>query len=91
MEEAIAAFANKVGTGDIEIYNKCRLQHEMGVYLRQCLPAKKVQFERNVSYFGMNKINFVKREIDIAIFDIQHGCSRKLFRFRPKTRILPMS
>lgn len=69
MEEAITAFANKVGTGDIEIYNEFSLQHELGIYLRQCLPAKKVQFERNVSYFGLNKVNYVKREIDIAIFE----------------------
>lgn len=69
MEEIIAAFANRVRDGNIEIYNEFSLQHELGIYLRERLPLKKIQFERNVSFFGMSKAEFVKREIDISIFD----------------------
>lgn len=69
MEEIIAAFANSVRDGDIELYNEFSLQHELGIYLRGHLPAKKIQFERNVAFFGMKKADFVKREIDISIFD----------------------
>jgi hypothetical protein len=62
MENLIASFAAKVGSGNIEIYNEFSLQHELGIYLRGSLNNKKVQFERNVSFFGLNKANFVKRE-----------------------------
>ena len=31
MKEVIAAFANRVGEGNIEIYNEFSLQHELGV------------------------------------------------------------
>lgn len=56
----------------IEVYNEFSLQHELGIYLRQHLPKRfKVQFERNVSYFGLNKTDFTKREIDIVIYDIE--------------------
>lgn len=69
MEEAITSFAKEVGKGQIEIYNEFSLQHELGLYLRNTLVDKKVQFERNVSFFGLNKTDFVKREIDISIFE----------------------
>ena len=69
LEEIIATFADKVRDGIVEIYNEFSLQHELGIYLRECRPAKKIQFERNVSDFGMQKADFEKREIDISIFD----------------------
>ena len=74
MEEIIGSFADKVRVGDIEIYNEFSLQHELGFFLRQ-FTSDKVQFERNVSYFGLNKNDFEKREIDISIFD---GSERRL-------------
>ena len=57
-----------VATGKIEIYNEFSLQHELGVYLRHRLGDLKVQFERNVAYFGFDSGQFEKREIDISIF-----------------------
>ena len=69
MEEIIASFATEVGAGNIEIYNEFSLQHELGIYLRNAFSDKKIQFERNVSFFGLNKMDFVKREIDISIFE----------------------
>lgn len=50
---------------NIEVYNEFSLQHELGVFLRSTFPLDKVQFERNVSYFGIS--NTVKKEIDISI------------------------
>ena len=68
MEKYIANFAKIVASSKIEIYNEFSLQHELGIFLRNNLSNEKVQFERNVSYFGLNKSNFVKREMDIAVF-----------------------
>ncbi|WP_020183551.1 hypothetical protein [Methylotenera sp. 1P/1] len=67
LNDHIAAFAQAVGTGAIEIYNEFSLQHELGLYLRSQLVDCKVQFERNVSHFNLMKANFEKREIDIAV------------------------
>jgi len=69
MEDIIASFADEVRSGRVEIYNEFSLQHEFGIFLRTLLSDRKVQFERNVSYFGLNKDDFEKREIDIVVFD----------------------
>lgn len=58
-----------MSSNEIEIYNEFSLQHELGIFLRNNLIGKKVQFERNVSFFKLPKTDFIKREIDIAIFD----------------------
>ena len=75
-------FKNKKET---DIYNEFSFQHELGIYLRDNLPEDyKVQFERNVSFFGNNMDDFksipklVKKEIDIAIYKYDdekvHSC-----------------
>ena len=69
IDALISEFATEVGSGQIEIYNEFSLQHELGIYLRKSLKNKKVQFERNVTFFGLNKSDYVKREIDISIFE----------------------
>ena len=69
MDEILRVFFDKVETGEIDIYNEFSLQHELGIFLRRYLPDKKVQFERNVSFFDLNKADFEKKEIDIAVFD----------------------
>ena len=58
----------QIQSGAIEIYNEFSLQHELGILLRAADPALQIQFERNISHFGFNKGNFVKREIDIVGF-----------------------
>lgn len=68
MEDLITEFAIEVAAGRVEIYNEFSLQHELGIFLRSKNPTSKVQFERNVSYFGLKKSEYVKREIDITIF-----------------------
>ena len=71
LEELIDSFTFLIKNGEIEIYNEFSLQHELGIYLRNKIAdsSYKVQFERNVSYFGINKGNLVKKEIDISIFN----------------------
>jgi hypothetical protein len=67
LDRHIEEFAKAVGSGSVEVYNEFSLQHELGLYLRNHLPNCKVQFERNVAYFNLNKSAFEKKEIDIAI------------------------
>jgi len=62
-------FFSDVTEGKIEIYNEFSLQHEFGLYLRIKLGTTfKIQFERPVTFFGLHRSNFVKKEIDISIF-----------------------
>jgi len=63
----IKQFIEKIENRDIELYNEFSLQHELGIHLRENLPYK-IQFERNVSDFEWEKSNFIKKEIDISIF-----------------------
>jgi len=65
----LQGFFSCVAKDEIEIYNEFSLQHEYGVYLRARLsPTFKVQFERPVSFFGLVRSDFVKKEIDLAVF-----------------------
>lgn len=57
----------------IVVYNEFSLQHELGFFLRSRLKGEgyKVEFERNVSFFGINNGNgnkLTKHEIDISIY-----------------------
>lgn len=60
-------FMEQVLNGNIEVYNEFSLQHEMGIFLREKLPAYKVQFERNTKFFGIT--GTIKHEIDIVIYN----------------------
>ena len=63
------SFLSDVAKGKAEIYNEFSLQHEFGLYLRPTVgTAFKVQFERPVSFFGLHRGSFVKKEIDISVF-----------------------
>lgn len=73
LDRQIAAFAQLVGSGAIEIYNEFSLQHELGLFLRGDLPNCRVQFERNVSHFKLVKTSFEKREIDISVTAVTSG------------------
>jgi len=53
---------------DNVIYNEFSLQHELGIFLRSKISPLSVQFERNVSYFKGDGNNFIKKEIDISIY-----------------------
>ncbi len=68
MKNRICEFFQLVKNQEIEIYNEFSLQHELGVFLRSQFPELKVQFERNVSYFSLDKRKFEKKEIDLVMF-----------------------
>lgn len=68
LKKLISDFFQSVNVNQIDIYNEFSLQHELGVYLRAALPTYKVQFERNVTFFAMDKRETIKKEIDISIF-----------------------
>jgi len=61
-------FLDDIKSGEIEIYNEVSLQLELGIFLRENYKKYKVQFERNVSFFGFDKSSFIKKEIDISLF-----------------------
>jgi len=69
-EELILQFLLEVTNGNIEIYNKFSLQHELGIYLRNKIndKNKKVQFERNIAFFDLETEDYEKKEIDIVIY-----------------------
>ena len=67
IKKLVLEFCGKVQSNEIEIYNEFSLQHELGIFLRAHIGDYKIQFERNVSFFGINET--IKKEIDITIFD----------------------
>lgn len=71
----IAQFFALVAGGNVGIYNEFSLQHELGIYLRSQVPPHfKVQFERPAASFSVRPRSYTKKEIDIAIFSLQHNC-----------------
>ena len=69
LAQIIGDFMSLVSKGEVEIYNEFSLQHELGIFLRSNAPSCKVEFERNVSHFNLQKNEFEKKEIDISIVD----------------------
>ncbi len=65
----ILELSNKIKDHKIEIYNEASIQYELAFLLREKSSEFKVQLERNVSYFGLDKNKFIKKEIDIVIFN----------------------
>lgn len=58
-----------LGEGKLEIYNEFSLQHELGFFLRSRVSqSMKVQFERPATFFGIDRTNLIKKEIDISVF-----------------------
>lgn len=73
IKQHIDDFLRELCDNKVAIYNEFSLQHELGIYLRDKLKHKKIEFERNISYFGLsnNSKTFTKKEIDISIYDTQ--------------------
>lgn len=67
LKSLINEFWKYAADAKIELYNEFSLQHELGIFLRSRLDGYRVQFERNISYFGITD-DCIKKEIDIAIF-----------------------
>lgn len=71
LKDHIINFFQYAASNRIELYNEFSMQHELGIYLRDLLQSKqyKVQFERNISFFGIQ--GTVKKEIDIVVYNDQ--------------------
>jgi hypothetical protein len=75
MDKTIRDFIETLKSGETEVYNEFSLQHELGIFLREKLPGKKVKFEWNVKRIFEDKTNeeinqeFLKKEIDITVFE----------------------
>ena len=67
IKDLLYEFMNIVEDDQIEIYNEFSLQHELGVFLRSRIPNYKVQFERNIKFFGI--MGTIKHEIDIVVYN----------------------
>lgn len=72
IQDIIEKFMKLIVENKIEIYNEFSFQHELGIYLRQSIESEKylVQFERNVSFFHIDKSKTIKKEIDIVIYNM---------------------
>jgi hypothetical protein len=46
MKHLLGDFMDLVARAQVEIYNEFSFQHELGIFLRNCMTDKKVQFER---------------------------------------------
>jgi hypothetical protein len=62
-------FAGKISTNAIEVYNEASIQYELAIFLRQKLDKDfRIQLERNIDYFDLDKSAFLKKEMDMVIF-----------------------
>lgn len=68
-QDLINQFVKEISLKKIEIYNEASIQHELVIFLRSHLSNYKIQFERNISVFGLDKKRFMKKEIDLVIFN----------------------
>ena len=67
-KKTIESFIKFIERKKIEIYNEDSLKFEFGVFLRDNIKDYKIQFERNVSFFGISN-NLTKSEIDVCVFN----------------------
>jgi hypothetical protein len=62
-------FVDEIAQGKIDLYNEPGIKYELAIYLRGCLGNKyKIQVERNIDYFDLEKDHYLKKEMDIVIF-----------------------
>jgi len=68
IKSLISEFIELIENDKVEIYNEASLQYELAIFLRNKYPGYKIQLERNISYFELEKTGFEKKEMDIVIF-----------------------
>lgn len=61
---------NDFATENLELYNEFGIQFELTCFLksRKELGDYKIQLERSISYFGLERNNFLKKEMNIVVF-----------------------
>jgi hypothetical protein len=66
----ILLFLDLIKKGAIDLYNEDGLKCELALHFRSKLDSSwKVQVERNIDSFGLDKRRFIKKEMDIVVFD----------------------
>jgi hypothetical protein len=67
--QAVEALTSLVRNGQVDLYNEASVQYELAILLRYELGGSyKVQLERNIDYFELDKAKFIKKEMDIVLF-----------------------
>ncbi len=70
IQSIVNEFIENIKNNKIDLYNEAGIQYELAIFLRSRLKNYKIQLERNISYFGLNKNKFEKKEIDVIIFSV---------------------
>jgi len=70
IKNLVENFVGYVKKNNVTIYNEASIQYELAIFLRRKIKNYKIQLERNVSAFGLDKTKtkFLKKEIDVCIF-----------------------
>ncbi|MFA7567562.1 MAG: hypothetical protein WCY01_11085 [Alkalispirochaeta sp.] len=69
LQRAIDGFFGYAFEHRIPIYNEFALQFELAFYLRERFKdEKKVELKRNISFLGLTRSSFVKKEIDVLVY-----------------------
>jgi len=64
-------FADEIAEEKIGIYNEASIQYEMAIYLRGRLDNRyKIQLERNINHFNLERGDYIKKEMDIVVFSL---------------------
>ena len=61
-EHILEDFVSKIAKGKTKIYNEASIQYELAIFLREVIPNYKIQLERNVSYFKLDKKKYQKNK-----------------------------
>lgn len=69
MINLISEFTEQIKNKNVEIYNEASIQYELAMFLRIKIRGYKIQLERNVDFFGINKKETIKKEIDIVVYN----------------------
>lgn len=70
LKKIVEDFIKEISKDNIEIYNEFSVQFELAIFLRELVSSDyKVQLERNIEHFQLEKNQFLKKEMDIVVFD----------------------
>ena len=88
-QKTISEFVNLIHDDKIEVVMRPVFSLNWQ-YLRRKFPNRIVNLERNVKYFNLEKKDFVKKEIDIAVMsDGRRGNQRMLTKSRLSSMLIP--
>jgi hypothetical protein len=62
IQSLIENFVKYIKQEKVELYNEASVQYELAFYLRNKIKNYKIQLERNVTHFHLEKRKFEKRK-----------------------------